>query len=231
MNARQMCGLCRAVAAETADPFGRPDPLQHGLSSDDPCDRVRREARSQALNAIAILERRDDERATEVIRRLHGLLKRAPFEARTIDLNASVKEAVDLLLPVIKQRSIAVEINWSLSPILVSADPVQIQQVVINLVRNSSDAIVESAALERVIAISISRRGGSAELLVVDSGGGIPVANLQKLFDPFFSTKKEGMGVGLSIVRTIVRAHSGTISAENANGGATFRVTLPISEA
>jgi signal transduction histidine kinase len=175
--------------------------------------------------------RRDDERATEVIRRLHSLLKRTPFEARTIDLNASVKEAVDLLLPVMEQRSIAVQTNWSLGPVLVSADPVQIQQVVINLVRNSSDAIVESAAVERVIAISTGRRGSSAELLVVDNGGGIPAANLGKLFDPFFSTKKEGMGMGLSIVRTIVGAHGGTISAENADGGATFRVTLPISEA
>jgi signal transduction histidine kinase len=175
--------------------------------------------------------RRDDERATEVIRRLHSLLKRTPFEARTIDLNASVKEAVDLLLPVMEQRSIAVQTNWSPGPILVSADPVQIQQVVINLVRNSSDAIVESATVERVIAISTSRRGGSAELLVVDNGGGIPAANLGKLFDPFFSTKKEGMGMGLSIVRTIVGAHGGTISAKNANGGATFRVTLPMSKA
>jgi signal transduction histidine kinase len=146
-------------------------------------------------------------------------------------LNASAKEAVELLLPVMEQRSIAVQTNWSPGPILVSADPVQIQQVVINLVRNGSDAIVESAAVERVIAISTSRRGSSAELLVADKGGGIPAANLGKLFDPFFSTKKEGMGMGLSIVRTIVRAHRGTISAENANGGATFRVTLPISEA
>jgi signal transduction histidine kinase len=68
-------------------------------------------------------------------------------------------------------------------------------------------------------------------LLVADSGGGIPADSLGKLFDPFFSTKKEGMGMGLSIVRTIVEAHEGTISAENVNGGATFRVKLSISDA
>jgi signal transduction histidine kinase len=175
--------------------------------------------------------RHDDERATEVIRRLRSLLKKAPFEARTIDLNATVKEAVDLLAPVMKQRNIATQTRWSPGPLLVNADPIQIQQVVINLVRNSSDAIRESAAAERVIDISTSKRGRSAELLVADSGGGIPADSLGKLFDPFFSTKKEGMGMGLSIVRTIVEAHEGKISAENVNGGATFRVKLPISEA
>jgi len=175
--------------------------------------------------------RHDDERATEVIRRLRSLLKKAPFEARTIDLNATVKEAVDLLAPVMKQRNIATQTRWSPGPLLVNADPIQIQQVVINLVRNSSDAILESAAAERAIDISTSKHGRSAELLVADSGGGIPADSLGKLFDPFFSTKKEGMGMGLSIVRTIVEAHEGTISAENVNGGATFRVKLPISEA
>ena len=175
--------------------------------------------------------RHDDERATEVIRRLRSLLKRAPFEARTIDLNATAKEAVDLLAPVMKQRTIAIQTRWSPGPLLVNADSIQIQQVVINLVRNSSDAIWESAAAERVIDISTSKRGRSAELLVADSGGGIPADSLGKLFDPFFSTKKEGMGMGLSIVRTIVEAHKGTISAENVNGGATFRIKLPISEA
>ena len=175
--------------------------------------------------------RHDDERATEVIRRLRSLLKKAPFEARTIDLNTTVKEAVDLLAPVMKQRNIATQTRWSPGPLLVNADPIQIQQVVINLVRNSSDAIRESAAAERVIDISTSKRGRSAELLVADSGGGIPADSLGKLFDPFFSTKKEGMGMGLSIVRTIVEAHEGKISAENVNGGATFRVKLPISEA
>ncbi len=175
--------------------------------------------------------RYDDERATEVIRRLRSLLKKAPFAARTIDLNATVKEAVDLLAPVMKQRNIATQTRWSPGPLLVNADAIQIQQVVINLVRNSSDAILESAAAERAIDISASKRGRSAELLVADSGGGIPADSLGKLFDPFFSTKKEGMGIGLSIVRTIVEAHEGTISAENANGGATFRVKLPIREA
>ena len=175
--------------------------------------------------------RHDDERATEVIRRLRSLLKKAPFEARTIDLNATVKEAIDLLAPVIKQRNIATQTRWSPGPLLVNADPIQIQQVVINLVRNSSDAIRESASAERVIDISTNKRGRSAELLVADSGGGIPADSLEKLFDPFFSTKKEGMGMGLSIVRTIVEAHKGTISAENVNGGATFRIKLPISEA
>jgi signal transduction histidine kinase len=175
--------------------------------------------------------RRDDERATDVIRRLRSLLKKTPFEARTIDLNTTVKEAVDLLAPVMKQRNIEMQTRWSPGPLLVTADPIQIQQVVINLIRNSSDAIWESAAAERVIDISTSKRGRSAELLVADTGGGIPADSLGKLFGPFFSTKKEGMGMGLSIGRTIVEAHDGTISAENVNSGATFRVKLPISGA
>ena len=183
------------------------------------------------LKEILVDIRRDDERATDVIRRLRSLLKRTPFEARIIDLNATVKEAVDLLAPVMKQRNIAIQTRWSSGPLLVNADPIQIQQVVINLVRNGSDAISESAAAERVIDISTSKRGGSAELLVADSGGGIPADSLGKLFDPFFSTRKEGMGMGLSIVQTIVEAHEGTISAENVNRGATFRVKLPISKA
>jgi signal transduction histidine kinase len=174
--------------------------------------------------------RRDDQRATEVIRRLHGLLKKAPSEARPIDLNEPVREAIGLLRPTAKGLKIEILPELSPTPLQVNADTIQIQQVVMNLARNGFDAISEHSTTNRKIVVSTGHDGKMAVVSVSDTGGGLSVDNPERVFDPFFSTKKGGMGMGLAIVRMIVAAHDGSTTVENGQGGATFRVYLPLVE-
>ncbi|MGT2502139.1 sensor histidine kinase [Bradyrhizobium guangxiense] len=112
----------------------------------------------------------------------------------------------------------------------VKGDPIQLQQVVLNLILNALDAISEVQTGKREVSVIMARVGNFAEIRVGDTGPGIAVADLKSIFDPFFTTKPEGMGMGLAIVRTIVEAHRGTISAENQRfGGALFTVRLPLA--
>ena len=111
----------------------------------------------------------------------------------------------------------------------ISGDQIQLQQVTINLVVNAIDAMKDTPREKRIIAIRTRRVEKFAELSVSDGGPGIPQDKLKDVFEPFFTSKAEGMGMGLSIARTIVEAHNGRISAENQReGGALFRIRLPV---
>jgi|SRR5258708_37286953 len=110
-----------------------------------------------------------------------------------------------------------------------SGDRIQLQQVILNLVANGIDAMKDNATENRIISIRTSRVEKFAELSVSDRGPGIPEDNLKGVFEPFFTSKAEGMGMGLSIARTIVEAHHGLIWAKNRDhGGASFRIRLPL---
>ena len=171
----------------------------------------------------------DDRRATEVIRRTRSLLKKAPFDPKTSDLNEVVRETVNLLSPVIAGRQVELTSFLALVELPIFGDPIQLQQVVINLVVNAMDAVTDKPSEQRTISIRTSRVENFAELSVSDSGPGIPEDKINEVFDPFFTSKAEGMGMGLSIARTIVEAHNGRIWAENRDhGGATFKIRLPI---
>jgi signal transduction histidine kinase len=112
-------------------------------------------------------------------------------------------------------------------PIL--GDRVQLQQVVLNLVVNGIDAMKDTPSENRIITIRTSRGDNFAELSVSDRGPGIPEDRIKEVFEPFFTTKAEGMGMGLSIARTIIEAHHGLIWAKNRDyGGASFRIRLPL---
>src|SRR5262249_33778955 len=112
----------------------------------------------------------------------------------------------------------------------ISGDAIQLQQVLINLVLNAADAVAALPAERRQVTIGMARNASSAELWVSDSGPGIPPTKLPEIFEPFVTTKADGLGMGLSIVRTIVEAHRGTISAENrSGGGALFTMRLPLA--
>lgn len=174
--------------------------------------------------------RRDDERASAVIDRLRSLLKKAPFELKPIDLNDVARETVRFL----SALAIAREVNLTSfivpTPLPIKGDLIQLQQVLLNLIVNAMDAMSGTPSVERRIAVSTARDGDFAELSVSDAGPGIPVERLKEVFEPFFTTKPQGMGIGLSIVRTIVEAHGGQISAENRAGrGAAFRIRLPLA--
>ena len=174
--------------------------------------------------------KRDDIRASEVIHRMRGFLRRAPFEDKAIDLNDTVRKVFDFLSVQASARNVALYFEPSGEPLQVRGDQVQIQQVIMNLVVNSMDAMAAIPNGRSVIGRTEMNGGSSAVVSISDSGPGIPAEKLNEVFDPFFTTKKQGMGIGLSISRTIVQAHKGRIWAENQReGGAVFRLSLPLA--
>ncbi len=160
---------------------------------------------------------------------MRSLLKKAPFDPKNFDLNEVVREAVNLLSAVAVGRK--VELNSFLAPIAlpIVGDRIQLQQVILNLVVNAIDAMKDTPTENRIISIRTSRVEKFAELSVSDRGPGIPEDKLKEVFEPFFTSKAEGMGMGLSIARTIIEAHHGLIWAKNRDhGGASFRIKLPL---
>ena len=172
----------------------------------------------------------DDRRATEVIRRMRSLLTKAPFELKNIDLNDVARDTIEFLpmMTVARKFELTSLITPNALPVL--GDRIQLQQVILNLVVNGIDAMKDTPAENRIISIRTARVEKFAELTVSDRGPGIPEEKLKEVFEPFFTSKVEGMGMGLSIARTIIEAHHGLIWAKNRDhGGATFRIRLPLA--
>jgi two-component system sensor kinase FixL len=173
----------------------------------------------------------DTQRATEVIRGVRALVRKDKSVHSLLNLNEVIVDSVRLVGSDVALRDsvITTELDHSLP--LVEAAPVQIQQVLLNLIMNALDAVGSFPAPERRIIIStLFEKGGTAEVSVRDFGMGLPKNRPEKVFDHFFSTKQAGMGMGLTIVRSIIEAHGGTISAENApDRGARFFFRLPAS--
>jgi signal transduction histidine kinase len=158
------------------------------------------------------------------------LKRREAVEARELDLNEVIANAMQILLPEAKKRNVALRAIGIKQPLPVRADSVHLQQVILNLARNSMDAMTSMAADARRITIQTVILGGSTvEVSVSDTGIGIPEQKLSEIFDTFYTTKAHGIGLGLSITRTIVESYGGKIWAESpAGGGAIFRFTLPL---
>jgi signal transduction histidine kinase len=178
--------------------------------------------------------RHDQRRASEVIRRLRSLLRKTPFEVRDIDLNEIVRETeefVSALSAVGVARQVDLSNSITQVPLPIRGDRIQLQQVILNLIMNAIDAMSDIPSARRKITVRTRRIGDFAEAFISDAGPGIPPDKLKEVFEPFFTTKAQGMGIGLSIARTIVEAHNGQISAENqTGGGANFRIQLPLSQ-
>jgi PAS domain S-box-containing protein len=171
---------------------------------------------------------KDDLRASEVIRRLRALLSKRQIEIQPVDLNELASDVVLFVRTEARRRGIKVESELGDDVPLIPGDKVHLQQVLLNLLLNGMDAMADVPGERRLTVRTGVNGSGFAEIAVSDIGPGILPDRLPRLFDPFFSTKNEGMGLGLSIARSLVEAHGGHIWAENnVNGGATFRITLP----
>jgi two-component system sensor kinase FixL len=165
-------------------------------------------------------------RAGEVIRRLRGFVSRGENERASESLSKLVEEASALALIGAKEHGVRVTYRFAPSADLVVADKIQIQQVLLNLIRNALEAMLEVTQRDLTISTS-AEKDGFVRVSVADTGTGLTQDVAQRLFQPFVSTKAEGMGVGLSISRTIIEAHGGRIWAEtNAAGGTIFHFTL-----
>jgi PAS domain S-box-containing protein len=180
----------------------------------------------QALERII----RDGRRAGEVIGRIRALVKQVPPRTTPFDLNDAILEVIALTQSELQRSPVELRTRLSSDLPIVTADRVQLQQVILNLVINAIDALsgVDNRPRELVVG---SGRGDSKDVLVEvrDSGPGIDPANLNRLFDSFYTTKPDGMGMGLSISRSIVEAHGGRLWATpNEPHGAVFQFTLPV---
>jgi two-component system sensor kinase FixL len=166
-------------------------------------------------------------RAGQIIRRLRDFVARGESERRVESITKLVEEASALALVGIKDLGIRVQFQFDPEIDLVIADRVQVQQVLLNLIRNAMEAMEGSPTRDLLVATASD--SGQARVSVADSGSGIAPEIAEQLFQPFITTKRQGMGVGLSISRTIIEAHNGRIWVEpNPTGGTIFHFTLPI---
>jgi signal transduction histidine kinase len=173
----------------------------------------------------------DGQRAIEIIGRIRNMVRNTGFEARSIDLNDALEEIMKVLAGEASHRGVFVKAELEHGLSKVSADAVQLQQVILNLALNGIEAMHDLPADKRLLTIRSKRANDQeAEISVADSGTGIAEGSIRSIFDPFVTTKPDGMGMGLAISRTIIEAHRGHIRAENsAAGGAVFSFTLPFA--
>jgi C4-dicarboxylate-specific signal transduction histidine kinase len=170
----------------------------------------------------------DDHRAVAVIRRLGALFRRGESQFEPLDLNELVRDSLDIFRATITTRRLTITTDSAADLPLVSGDRVQLQQLLLNLIVNAADAMTDSPEGARDATISTEVRGNSVKLCVADKGPGVPADALDKVFEPFWSTRAGGMGMGLAVCRSIAVAHGGSLTATNApTGGAVFCASLP----
>src|SRR5581483_3658311 len=174
---------------------------------------------------------RDGKRATETIDRVRGLARRSPPDKVWIDLNEAILEVVALAQTQLDRQSVGLHLSLSENLPLIKGERIQLQQVLLNLIVNASEAMQEIDAGNRELTIASGSDGDRAFVEVRDAGPGLQPEHAGRLFESFYTTKPEGMGMGLSISRLIVEGHGGELSVRtNEPRGAIFRFTLPLGD-
>jgi len=170
----------------------------------------------------------DDRRAGAVIQRVRALIKKDEIELQKVSANDIVTEVLELANSDLIQRAVVVSTRLAPSLPEVQGDRVQLQQVMLNLIVNACDAMVENPAASRTLVITTLARSGAIRISISDTGTGITTQPIDAVFQPFVTSKRHGLGLGLAICRSIVDGHGGRMwAANNRGGGATFHVLLP----
>ncbi len=180
----------------------------------------------QAIECIA----KDASRASDVVARVRGLAKRSSPQKESLNINETVQEVIQLTASEIQNNHVSLRTQFSNGLPLILGDRVQLQQVILNLILNAIEAMNGVPERSRELFVSIGAEGSSAVLVTIsDTGLGLEPGKTDSLFDAFYTTKRDGMGMGLAISRSIIEAHGGRVWAEpNASRGAAFKFTLPV---
>ncbi len=224
-----MGGLAASIAHELNQPLG-------AIYNNAGAAQILIKADSPNMNEVAeILNdiKLDDKRASEVLERIRNMLRKTAASVEELDLNEAIAETVKLLAAEASAKGVSLSTEFEPGLPNVRADRVQVQQVILNLALNAMEAMHDQPAEKPQVVIRSRRiNDKQAEVSVTDSGAGIDAAMLPRIFDAFVTSKASGMGLGLSISRTIIEALGGQLSAANLpEGGATFRFTLPFGKA
>jgi C4-dicarboxylate-specific signal transduction histidine kinase len=173
-----------------------------------------------------------DQHASEMLGRHQDMLRSRPPAMQSVDLRAIVLDSIAILRHESRSRDTAIDPPIDDDPAAIAGDPVLLQEIVLNLLRNAMDAVDHMPVEQRRIAVTIARSDTDASVSVRDSGPGVPPAVMATLFQPFTTTKPNGMGIGLALSQRIAAAHGGTVdAANNPDSGATFRLTVPLAGA
>jgi len=220
--------LTASIAHEVNQPLGAI------VTSAGACERWLAARPPQMEKARRALERivNDGRRAGEVIKRIRALMKRQALQKEWLQINEAILEVIAIAQHQLRRNDVLLETQLAEGLPLVRGDRVQLQQVLLNLIVNANEAMSWIDERRRELTIVSAADGPEAVAVEVrDSGTGLDPEHAAHLFEPFYTTKAEGMGIGLSISRSIVEAHGGQLSAAaNAPRGAVFRFSLPVNE-
>jgi C4-dicarboxylate-specific signal transduction histidine kinase len=194
------------------------------------------EAGAGDLNEIKEILRdivHDDVRAAQVIDRLRALLERGDTLRRPFDLDASIRDVLELAKSELITRHVRVTTSLDTEVPMVMADRVQMQQIVLNLLMNACEAMSGLPVANRKFSLATRflPEESCVQVTMKDHGSGIPAGDVERVFEPFVTTKPSGMGMGLAICRSVAEAHRGRLWAECGAGGATFHLQVPVGGA
>jgi len=218
-----MAALSGSITHELGQPLTSITNNAHALQLMVTADRATSDNMREILSDI----RRQGARAAEIIHRHRAMLRSRPLERQPTELHTVIDESLALLAQDLRTRQVAATVHPPSHVCVIDGDQVLLQQVFVNLVMNAMDAMAEMLPARRRVTIASEASATHVVVSVRDSGPGLPAHMLGNLFTPFATTKPHGLGIGLTIARTIVDAHGGTLDAHNnPEGGATFTVTL-----
>jgi PAS domain S-box-containing protein len=224
-------GMLGEMAASLAHELNQPLHAVRNYAYGSICRLLKMPARDEEL--VAALEQINEEaqRAAEIVRRVMGFVQKREPRYSEIAIGKLIEEAVLFCKTELGRRHVSIALEFAGDSPAVRGDEIQIEQVVVNLVRNGLEAMEETPEEKRRLTVKTMRRDEmTIQVDVCDCGKGIGAENLEKMFEPFFTTKAEGMGLGLAISRSIVQAHRGRLWASvNEDRGCTLHFTLPVA--